>query len=132
MIGKDISQLFGQEERHSYQPNILDIKLYNLNTDHLFFKMKDTINLFLIFTKDNVIIALWNFGSLQYFKIIIININYSCTIYSVGKKDIYVQQISTENLLKAIGEDNADKDRHQNLESSMVYKQGIGNYNTEL
>lgn len=94
--------------------------------------MKDTINLFLIFTKDNVIIALWNFGSLQYFKIIIININYSCTIYNVGKKDIYVQQISTENLLKAIGEDNADKDRHQNLESSMVYKQGISNYNTEL
>ena len=61
--------------------------------------MKDTINLFLIFTKHNVIIALWNFESLQYFKIIIININYTCTIYNVGKKDIYVQQISTENLL---------------------------------
>ena len=61
--------------------------------------MKDTINLFLIFTKHKVIIALWNFGDLQYFKIIIINISYTCTIYKVERKDVYIQQMSTENLI---------------------------------
>lgn len=39
----------------------------------------------LISTEYNVIISLWNFGALQYFKVIIININSICVIYKQGK-----------------------------------------------